>query len=415
MAATDRAARRRARRKSRSFIRELPWIAAGLGALAARDAYGQSSIDTRFLFYKESGGRTQVLNPVVLLHDDLGETWGGLNLMLAYDSISGASPTGGYPSLDVTTSASGHTTSAGNFPQTPYTDARKSVGLSWSRKFGAHLPSIDVSYAKENDYVARSFGFSDAWTMAQGRGTLHFGAAFARDLVEPVKNSVSNPEGLSLSYPKSENGYSLGWTWIFGERDLADLSASLMNLSGDLDDPYKIVPIGPPESSTTSPDHRPDTRSRRAIVGKYGHSYLWGGVLKVNYRYYWDDWSIRAHTLDVTYDQTVTSDWIVSPRVRLYTQNGASFYGSSFASPQTYMSADYRLSPLDSWLVGLGLTHRIDETLSVNLGAAYQSQRGRDRVTPIAATPSPTGAGAITASAADLTVVTITAGFTWSY
>jgi hypothetical protein len=385
-------------------LREIPWLAAGVGVFAARDARGQSLIDTRFLFYKESGGRTQVLNPLILVQQDLGETYGHLGVILGYDAISGASPTGGYPTSDVTTSASGHLIQSGTFPTAQYHDARKSISLSYARKFGAHLPSVDLSYAKENDYTARSLGISDAWTMAQGLGTLHYGVSFSRDIVAPVKTH--------LRLPKSENGYSLGWTQILGERDLIDVSASLMQLSGYLDDPYKVVPIGPVDSLTSQPDHRPDLRSRRALVIKYGHYFPWDGALRVTYRYYNDNWSVQAHTIEATYEQHVDSDWIVSPQIRLYTQTGASFYGSLFRAPAKYMSADYRLSPLDSILGGLTLTRRISDTMSANLGATIQSQRGRDRVA-LASTTS--GVGSASLSAADLTVPTVTAGFTWRY
>ncbi len=89
---------------------------------------------------------------------------------------------------------------------------------------------------------------------------------------------------------------------------------------------------------------------------KYGHYFLWDGALKINYRYYWDDWGIKGHTIEVIYDQRLVTDWIVSPHVRLYTQTPASFFGNQFPAPQTYMSADYRLSPLDSVLGGLTIT-----------------------------------------------------------
>jgi hypothetical protein len=411
VAATDRPPRRPRRPRLR-LLRELPWLAAGLGSLAARDALGQSSVDTRFLFYKESGGRTQVLNPVLLFRPDLGQNYGQLGLLLGYDAISGASPTGAYPTSDVTTSASGHLINAGSIPQAKYTDARKSASLSYERKFGAHLPSVDISYAKENDYVARGAGLSDSWTMAQGRGTLHLGAAFSRDLVEPVKNPITNPEGANLQLAKSENGYSLGWTWILTERDLIDVSASLMQLSGYLDDPYKVVPVGP-TGAATLPEHRPDTRSRRTLVVKFGHHYPWDGAIKVNYRYYNDDWGIQGHTLEVTYDQRLLTDWIVSPQVRLYTQTGASFYSSRLPAPRTFMSADYRLSPLDSVLGGLMITRKINDALSVSLGVTLQTQWGRDRVTPIPT--SPTAGLAASASAADMTVVAITAGFSRTF
>ncbi len=399
MAATERS-RRRALRRSR--VRKLPFVAAGLGVLAARDAHAQSLVDARFLFYKEADGRTQVLNPMILLHQDLGGKAGAFDLQLAYDSISGASPTGGYPTLDVTTSASGNTVAAGKIPLANYQDQRKSVALSYGRKFGAHLPSIDVSYAKENDYTARSIGLSDAWTMAGGRGTLHFGGSISRDIVTPVTNG--------LTHDRDTNGFGLGWTWILGERDLLDVSGSYMKRSGYLDDPYKVVPIGLPGTTTTLPDQRPDSRARWALVGRYGHYYPWAGALKATYRYYCDDWSVRAHTLEVSYDQHLGESWIVSPKVRLYTQSAASFYGSLFTTPQPYMSADYRLSPFWSALGGLGISKKIDERMGVSLAATFQSQTGRDRITLVSANGERADV-----SAADLIVATVTFGFTYTY
>ena len=71
-----------------------------------------------------------MLDPVVLWRQDLGPSNGAFSLLLGYDAISGASPTGAYPTSDVTTSASGHLINAGSIPQTNYTDARKSGSLN---------------------------------------------------------------------------------------------------------------------------------------------------------------------------------------------------------------------------------------------------------------------------------------------
>jgi hypothetical protein len=416
VAATERALRRAFRRALRREKRRarkasgrpsLPLLAASAGVLAAHGAQAQSQIDARVLYYKESGGRTQVIDPVVNVHQDLGEAWGTLDLLLAYDSISGASPTGGYPSVDVTTSASGHTIAAGSIPQASYNDRRKSVGLAWGRKIGSNLPSIDVSYAKENDYTARSVGLSDAWTFAGGRGTLHGGVDFSSDIVAPVTNN--------LQLPKKQQGFALGGTWILGERDLVDLSASLMKQSGYLDDPYKIVPVGTPGNFVEMPEHRPDSRNRKAVVAKFGHYFLWGGALKATYRYYWDDWSLKAHTLELQYDHRLNEDWLVSPTVRLYTQSAASFWGNTFAAKQEFMSSDYRLAALSSILGGLAVKHKMSESVDVNLGFTVQSQVGKDSITVSKAATRTTPAGSATISAADLNVTTITAGFTWRY
>jgi hypothetical protein len=412
VAATE-ADQRRPRTPRRRYS-ELPWIAAGVGALAARQVQGQSTADMQFLFYKESGGRTQVLDPVVLVRQDLGENYGHLGLLLGYDSISGASPTGAYPSADVTTSASGHTTSAGKFPQSPYKDARKSASLSWDRRFGAHLPSIDVSYAKENDYVARGFGLSDSWTVFHGLGTIHYGVAISRDLVEPVKNPTTNPDGLPLSFAKSENGYSLGYTQVLGERDLLDVSFSWMQLWGYLNDPYKVVTIGDPRNNATAPEQRPDSRSRRAVFLKYGHHYLWDGAIRITYRYYNDTWGVQAHTIELAYDQRLDANWMVTPQVRFYTQSAASFYVNVAPQPLPLMSADYRLSPFDSILGGLMVAYKIAPSLSINAGFTAQSQRGRDRVIPVSTTPGGPRVGS-SVSSADLNVLTIQVGLTKTY
>lgn len=385
---------------------------AGLGALGAGSARAQSSLEFRYLLYQESGGRTEVSNPWVFLNQDFGAKGGQLSLLLGYDTISGASPTGGYPTADATTSASGGTSSS--IPLATYHDTRKSISASYGRKFGSNLPSVDLSYSKENDYLARGASLSDAWTVAKGRGTLHLGLAFSRDIVTPVTTKVD--------HPKSSNSYALGWSWIIGERDLFDISASLANLSGYLDDPYKIVPVG----TTTLPEHRPDTRARYAALFKYGHFFVdANGALKITYRYYWDSWSIGAHTLDLLYDQRFGPKWTVSPLLRLYTQSHASFFGYQFAAPQTYMSADYRLSAFDSVLGGLTLAYAIKPNLVISVGATYQDQQGIDRVVPTPAPLPPAFAiledgeggsgGPATASAADMTVLTGTIGITWKY
>ena len=404
MAATKR------RRRHRSG-RRIPWIAAGVGALAAGNAHAQSTLDFRYLYYQDSGGRTKVLNPWLNLNQDFGLKGGALSLLLGYDTISGASPTGGYPTADATTSASGVSSSNTSIPLVNYHDKRKSVTAAYARKFGAHLPSIDVSYSKENDYLARSAGLSDAWTLAHGRGTLHFGLSTSRDVVTPVTTLVG--------HDKKSDAIAVGWSWILGERDLLDVSGSLTNLSGYLTDPYKIVPIG----TTTVPEQRPDSRSRRALLVKYGHFLdQANGALKTTFRYYWDDWAIRAYTLDLIYDQHVGSDWIVTPELRLYSQGAASFFAYEFPAPQTYMSSDYRLSSFYNVLGGLSVAYRLPHDLTVTLGATYQSQIGRDRVVPRSAAPAPQrddgetgGSSSGLVSSADLTTTTWTVGLSWRY
>jgi hypothetical protein len=398
------------RRRGRLVLQGMPWVVAGIGVLGGRVARAQSSVELRYLYYGESEGRTKVMNPTFLLHHEFDEKYGQVDLLLSLDAISGASPTGGYPTLAVTTttSASGNSTvnAAGKIPLVQYMDERKSEGITWGRRFGAHLPTVDLTHSVEKDYIAQGYGLSDAWTMFEGRGTLHYGLSLADDTVAPVTNT--------LRLPKKTRGYSLGWTWVLGENDLLDVGASRMDQKGYLDEPYLIVPVG----TGTQAEHRPGTRARDAYFIKQGHYFEWDGALKTTYRFYRDDWGLKAHTLDFTYDQHLDEGWILTPRVRFYTQNAASFYDAKFATPQTYMSSDYRLSAFSSVLLGCAVSTEILKGLTLSLGGTFQYQQGRDRLTPLqtsASGNSPAIYAGPSTSAADVNTTTITVGLKWQY
>ena len=302
---------------------------------------------------------------------------------------------------------------AARFPQSTYQDARKSVGLSYARAFGAHLPTVTLEYAKENDYTARSIAISDAWTLMGGRATLHYGIAISRDIVSPVKNPVTNPTGADLNYPKNQNGYSLGWTWVFGERDLADVSVSLMNLSGDLTDPYKVVPVGPLDSQQNLPEERPSTRSRKAVVAKYSHFFLWGASVNVLYRFYDDDWSITGQHAGCDVQPEIRSglDRVARDPV-LYTDRRVLLGQrvSRLADVHVGRLSAVPVFQLHGWTEGHApsLTTR-SAPIS---GPTVLSQYSND---PIHLIPATGGARGTTVSAANVNVLTVTFGLTWIY
>jgi hypothetical protein len=385
-------------------------MVAGVGLLSGRAAFGQSFAELRYLFYSEGEGRTQVQNPTFLLHHELSEALGQIDLLLSHDSVSGASPTGAYPTLSVTTttSASGITrvNPEGKIPMVPFSDRRRSEGFSWSRRVGAHLPTLDISNSVEKDYASKSVGISDAWTMAEGRGTLHYGLSRSNDEVFPVTNT--------LRLSKRTQTYALGWTWVMGADDLIDVSATHMALSGYLDEPYLVVPVG----NGLAADHRPDTRTRQAFLVKQAHRFEWDGALKTSYRYYRDDWGLKAHTLDFTYDQRLDDGWIITPRLRYYTQGQADFYGAQFSAAQRYLSADYRLAAFSSVLGGLTVSVDLSPTLTLQVGSTYQVQQGKHPITPLktaATSLTPAVYAGPQTSAADLNTTTATVGLKWKY
>lgn len=412
MAATDRRRRQR-----------LSLVATGLGTLAGATARAaDSSLDFRFLHYGESDGRTQVENPELYFQHGFGEK-GQIGLLLSYDSISGASPTGAGPTADTTSSASGGAP-LGQVPTANYTDTRQAASLSYARRLGAHLPSVTLSYSHESDYVSRGLSLVDSWELRGGRSTFHYGVGGTSDSINPVSRNDR--------FSKRSRSLVAGLTQVLGPRDLFDVSLGLDDFTGYLTDPYKLVTVSRPAGTVDLPEARPDSRARKSALFKYGHYFLTRTALKTSYRYYWDDWSIRAHTLEVSLDQRLARKLILTPRLRYYRQGRASFFGYEFQNPQPYMSSDYRLSSFWSWLAGIGLTVEVSDRFSLNLAGNYTDQTGLDRIKSAVATPLPDlrsprrsrvilddgegddgggGGGSSSVSPADLKIFTFTAGF----
>ena len=340
---------------------------------------------------RSPAGRTQVLNPLILWNQDFGKSGGQLSLNLGYDSISGASPTGAYPTSDVTTSASGTVTASGNFPQASYTDARKSAGLSYGRAFGANLPTVNLTYAKENDYTARAIGFTDSWTMIGGRGTLHFGVALlARHRLagqEPGDQSDRSESELPEEHQRLLPRLELGLRRARSRRHLLFADESLRL-------PQRPVQGRPDRAGRRERDAPRESRRPRAPAArsslKYSHYFLWGASVNVLYRFYNDDWSITANTIDVN----------LQPEDRLRLDRLA---GGSLLHPDRRVVLRQPIprrrrptcpptiaSPLSAAsCAGLTISSRLYDSISANLGVTYLSQNSND---PIHLAPSISGA-----------------------
>src|SRR5262249_25558022 len=94
------------------------------------------------------------------------------------------------------------------------------------------------------------------------------------------------------------------------------------------------------------------TRSSRAlnlrVVGDLGHR----DSMHAGYRYFWDTWAIKAHTLEVGYSRYFGELWLADAYLRYYTQQGALFYSDNATSETTYVSRNRQLSTFHD--VGLG-------------------------------------------------------------
>jgi hypothetical protein len=102
----------------------------------------------------------------------------------------------------------------------------------------------------------------------------------------------------------------------------------------------------------TVAERTPRTRSARAIkfrvIGDLGSR----DAVHADYRYFWDNWDVKAHTAEVGYSRYFGEQWLADTSLRFYRQDHALFYSDNAMAETTYISRNRQLSAFSS--VGLG-------------------------------------------------------------
>jgi hypothetical protein len=194
----------------------------------------------------------------------------------------------------------------------------------------------------ENDYLAINGGLGGELDLNEKNTTLSSGFGVSIDQIDPVDRA----EHPLRPNHESKQTYSVyaGISQVI-RRNIAVQSTLTYQLgNGYLSDPYKQALVaGEPLA-----DSRPDMRHQIAWLTRYrNHFGFVNGTLHLDYQFYWDDWSITAHTLEAGWYQTLFGAVQLVPSFRWYSQGQADFYAPYYQQPRAdgLHSSDYRLSP----------------------------------------------------------------------
>ena len=82
-------------------------------------------------------------------------------------------------------------------------------------------------------------------------------------------------------------------------------------------------------------------------------------VVRTYYRYYFDDWGIRSHTVNVELPVKLSDKFTLYPGYRYYVQTAADYFApyDTHLSTETYYTSDYDLSAFDAHQYGLGIKY----------------------------------------------------------
>ena len=340
--------------------------------------------------YNEAS-RINVVEPLVSLKRDLTNAR-SISAKVVLDAITGASPTGAMPTdhPQTITSASGRvsTVHTGDMPKKSFRDHRASIYLSYvqpllrtvNAEIGGHLSA-------ESDYLSRGTTLTINWDTPDRLTTFSLGAGANSDLVEPTGGG--KPLGLSPSSDPARYGNAkkkvvdglAGISRVMSRSWLMQLNYSYTQEKGYLTEPYKVISIlnadGSPHGDFVT-ENRPSTRMRHSVY--LGSNYQFeDDVGYFSYRYYWDDWGIKAHTIDLKYRYEMDDGQYLVPHFRYYTQTAVNFfsYGLIAGDPlPLYATSDYRFGEMSTMTFGCNYAFPINDYYEFNIRLEYMRQDG---------------------------------------
>ncbi len=379
-----------------------------LGSGASAGEFGK--LESSLLLYSETD-RVQAAEGLVSFNKYLA---GGriLGAKLTLDGLTGASPNGATPSrrIQTFTSPSGngsYSVAPGTTPlDNTFRDNRIALDVSFSQPLD-RLTTLVLGghYSGEQDYTSLAISGGITRDLNKKNTTLGISGSYAHDLSSPMggapipfstmaasEEDEDNDEhgGDGSSETKNTFDVILGVTQVFDRRTIVRFNYSFSHASGYLNDPYKLISLVQDENSTDPGEPagyiyegRPGTRNKQALFGKF-RRYLSGNTLDLSYRYFWDDWKIHSHTVEIFYRWQFDDNRALQPHIRWYRQSRADFYRQFLVqgtSLPTYASADYRLGDFDALTLGLQYFLPLGLGSRLSLGAEYYTQIG-DRSPP---------------------------------
>lgn len=392
---------------------------AGCALLAGLPTQSQAAeldnwdFDTAALIYAEGDSRVSAFEPVVNATRNFdSET--KLNLKLAFDTLTGASPNGATPSDQAQTFArpsgkGSYTTSAGDQPlDDTFRDSRGAFSATWSAPLGRDWAYSAGGYlSSEHDYQSLGANGTLSRYLNQKNTTLTFGLNLSADSLNPEgglpvglsRAPVPGSSTFSTDLSNSRDGSSdnkqivdvvLGVTQVIDRKTLMQFNYSLSSSSGYLNDPYKIVSVIDDNAGANYGgnfvkdgsnlylyEKRPDSRLKHALFWQGKRQLDNGDIVDLSYRFMFDDWGVNSHTVDLKYRWDLGKHYI-EPQLRWYTQSAADFY-QRYVTSSDYqaldeVSADYRLGDLDTYTLGFRYGYRLSQDSELYTRVSFYQQ-----------------------------------------
>ena len=266
----------------------------------------------------------------------------------AYVNKTGASKTGGtrvYPSI--------------NFSVENKKGSTFGFGAYYSGEYNYHSFALDAEYShkvgKGGELSTKVSAYFDKVKLIYPSELIP--ATTVVITVTSASGSGGSDGGGKASIPSSPRYTytgSVAYTQVINKNMQAALLMDVVGQNGYLSLPFHRVYFS---DGTVHEENLPVQRYKLPIGFRL--NYFLGDkiILRSYYRYFTDDWGIKAHTASLEVPVKVTPFFSVSPFYRFYTQTAATYFApyQTHTATDAYYTSNYAYSAFNSAYYGVGL------------------------------------------------------------
>jgi hypothetical protein len=308
-------------------------------------------------------------------------------------------------------------------------ETRREADFTVSQEWDEATADVALGISDEPDFQGRFGSINLYRDFNQKLTTLNGGFSYTSSDVKAILGPVVDwtDYGLYLNAPGNptiteieENGQTIrrfggdrtdwsvstGLTQVLGRNTTFATGLTYTRNRGFLENPYKLVmfAFADPDLALGGlqltrlfnvPEDRPDVRRHWTWDSRLSHYFAGSdAALHLDYRLSDDNWGITSHTFEASWSQPVGSTWIVTPRIRYYSQDAADFYAPYFilneaapidpdtgsldfdSFPVGNYASDHRLSGFGALSGGLTVRKQLAGGVSLEGGVEFYTHDG---------------------------------------
>ena len=215
-------------------------------------------------------------------------------------------------------------------------ELRHQLSLGVTRNISDVTFSALGMYSIEHDYSSKTFATNLSIPFAKKNTVLLLGYAGNWDKIFPQTRYWTRNRNTTT--------INLGLSQILSKSIIAQADFSFINIDGYMLDGYQVVRIINGPTFMNLEPVEPDRWVRKAAGLRTNIAVSKLSSIGLGYRYYWDTWDIRSHTIETSY-KTHLGDYVnLALSLRQYFQTKAYFFEPNYTEIEPFMAVDSKLN-----------------------------------------------------------------------